>query len=387
MERKSPESGTVAQIVKHDGQQDLAFVDLGSRVSNQLRESWSSGPGFHSDHAIESVWLQPLLGGGGMVASSLLAGNVFLATANPATLMAIGPGVGAAVMGPTGIVAQAPFIAASTALLPALAPVMAFMTLSSMLTKAGLNRVERALNELSKEVKQLKELLQAEDCGRLKSAAETLQEIRSQFEHSQTFTDAMTTSLTSARTTIRDLHHKYAPLATKEVHSESDFHAAMLNINLMAASSLLSLDADRLRLYLTHQDDAAHAMRLQTELLTNVETSRSRFRTLLDRNPLERYVEFLQRDLDEGSWFDARARRARPSDTRTWGKPPWVRRRLKKQLRTIECLLNETSLIADCARRLEPSHDSVLFFRTRSGEGALRAYRSHELELVRAAGQ
>ena len=76
-----------AQVVKHDGQQDLAFVDLGSRASNQLRESWRSEPLFHSRHAIESVWLHPLLGGGGTVASSLLAGNVFLATANPATRM------------------------------------------------------------------------------------------------------------------------------------------------------------------------------------------------------------------------------------------------------------------------------------------------------------
>ena len=40
-----------------------------------------------------------------MAAASLHAGNVFLATANPATLMTIGSGVGSAVMGLTGIVA------------------------------------------------------------------------------------------------------------------------------------------------------------------------------------------------------------------------------------------------------------------------------------------
>ena len=55
-------------------------------------------------------------------ASSLLAGNVFLATVNPQTLMTIGTGVGSAVMGSTGIVAQAPFVAASTALIPVVAP-------------------------------------------------------------------------------------------------------------------------------------------------------------------------------------------------------------------------------------------------------------------------
>ena len=70
MQRNSSASGPVAQVVKHDGQQDLAFVDLGSRASDQLRESWGSEPPFRSGHAIESVWLQPLLGGSGTVATN-----------------------------------------------------------------------------------------------------------------------------------------------------------------------------------------------------------------------------------------------------------------------------------------------------------------------------
>ena len=144
MPGNSAPSGPVAQVVKHEGQQDLAFIDLGSRASGQLRESWGSEPPFRSGHAIESVWLQPLLGGSGTVATSLLAGNVFVATANPATLMTIGSGVGSAVMGPAGIVAHAPFVAASTALMPIVAPMMAFLTLSSMLTRAGLNRAHHA---------------------------------------------------------------------------------------------------------------------------------------------------------------------------------------------------------------------------------------------------
>ena len=76
---------------------------------------------------------------GSTAASSLLASNVFLATANPATLMTIGTGVGSAVMGSSGIIAQAPFVAASSALLPVVAPVMLFMTVSSAITCARLD--------------------------------------------------------------------------------------------------------------------------------------------------------------------------------------------------------------------------------------------------------
>ena len=74
--------------------------------------------------------------------------------------MTIGSGVGSTVMGPAGIVAHAPFVAASTALMPIVAPMMAFLTLSSMLTRAGLNRAERTLDELSRDVKRVKELME-----------------------------------------------------------------------------------------------------------------------------------------------------------------------------------------------------------------------------------
>ena len=89
-----------------------------------------------------------MLGVGSTAASSLMAGNVFLATANPATLMTIGSGVGSAVMGSTGIVAQAPFIAAGSALMPVVTPVVLFTTVSSVVMCARLDRAQRTLGRL-----------------------------------------------------------------------------------------------------------------------------------------------------------------------------------------------------------------------------------------------
>ena len=108
--------GPVGQILTHEGYAKIALVDLGREASDALRASWPAARPFQSAGVIESTWLPPLLGAGSTAASSLLAGNVFLATVNPQTLMTIGTGVGSAVMGSTGIVAQAPFVAASTAL-------------------------------------------------------------------------------------------------------------------------------------------------------------------------------------------------------------------------------------------------------------------------------
>ena len=138
----------VGQILTHEGR-ELALVDLGHDASTTLRASWSTDQPFQSGGVVDSTWLLPTLGAGSTAASSLLAGNVFLATANPATLMTIGSGVGSAVVGPTGIVAQAPFIAASSALMPVVAPVMLFTTVSSVMLCARLDRAQQTLGRLS----------------------------------------------------------------------------------------------------------------------------------------------------------------------------------------------------------------------------------------------
>ncbi len=161
--RQEAPQDPVGQVLTHGAYGKVAVVDLGREVSDAVRASWPTARPFRSGGVIESAWLQPLLGAGSTAASSLLAGNVFLATANPATLMTIGTGVGSAVMGPSGIVAHAPFVAASGALLPVVAPVMLFMTLSSVIVGARLDRVQRALGALSESLERLRHLMEAGD--------------------------------------------------------------------------------------------------------------------------------------------------------------------------------------------------------------------------------
>ena len=72
--------GPVGQILTHEGYAKIALVDLGREASDALRASWPAARPFQSAGVIESTWLPPLLGAGSTAASSLLAGNVFLAT-------------------------------------------------------------------------------------------------------------------------------------------------------------------------------------------------------------------------------------------------------------------------------------------------------------------
>ena len=383
----------VGQMLTRDGYPSIAVVDLGREASEALRASWPAARPFQSGGVIDSAWLQPLLGAGSTAASSLFAGNVFLATANPATLMTIGAGVGSAVMGPAGIIRQAPFVAASSALIPVVAPVMLFMTVSSMMVGARLDRVQRALGALSESLARVRHLMEAEDYARFESAAEQLDEIGSQFEHGQRFTDGMKIELVSARGEVKWLRRKFGHLAVREIGSEHDAKVAVSDINLFVLSSLTDLRADALRLQLTLQDDPHYAERRQTVLRRKVEQCEDTFRKLLDHNPVGAFRDQLQPELDELGRLEFLP----------WGLTDIAAqvirtlgggRSLEKSIRTIDTILDEgfapvRSRMERWVSELESSaaaarEESIVFYRERDGRRTLKAYHTRDLRLVQA---
>ena len=252
---------------------------------------------------MDSAWLQPLFGTGTTAASSLLAGNIFLATADPATLMTIGRGVGSAVMGPAGIVSHAPFVAASSSILPVVAPVMLFMTISSMITASRLDRVQKTLGTLSEIVERVRHVMEAEAYAKFQSATRHLDDIQSQFEHSQRFTDTMKSELVQAKRDLNLLHHQYGHLVRREIRSENDARMAVSDINLFFLSSLMDIRADALRLYLTLQDDPGFAGQRQESLQGKVQRHKDTFRALLDRDPIEGFHSRIQQDLSSVQFY------------------------------------------------------------------------------------
>ena len=343
---------------------------------------------------IDSAWLQPLVGAGSTAASSLFAGNVFLATANPATLMTIGTGVGSAVMGPSGIVAHAPFVAVSSAMLPVVAPVMLFMTVSSVITGARLDRVQRALGALSESLERVRHLMEIEDHARFESAAEQLDEVGSQFEHGQRFTDGMKMELVSARRDVKGLRRKFGHLARREIRSEQDARMAVSDINLFVLASLVDLRADALRLHLTLQDDPYYAERRHAVLRRKVEQCRDTFKTLLDHDPLTAFRSQLQEKLGEVGRFESLP----------WGLTDTAAQvvltlgggqGLKKRISALDTILDEgfapvRSRVERWVSELDASaaaarEVSIVFYRERDGQRALKAYYTPDLRLQQAA--
>ena len=383
----------VGQVVAHHGYAKNALVDLGREASEALRGSWPPARPILRGGVIEGAWLQPLVGAGSTAASSLLAGNVFLATANPATLMTIGTGLGSAVMGPAGIVAHAPFVAASTALIPVVAPVMLFVTVSSVITGARLDRVQRALGALSEGVERVRHLVEAEDRARFESAADQLDDIGSQFEQGQRFTEGMKIGLMLAKRDVNRLRRKFGHLAEREISSENDARLVVSDIELFVLSSLADLRADALRLQLTLQDDPQDAGRRATALRRKLDECADTFRTLLERDPLRALRVKRQQELHDVGRFVSLP----------WGldeitaqvaRALGAGRNLENDIRGIDAIRGGSlapirSRIERWVREFDSSaavaaEESVIFYREPDDRRTLKAYHTRDVRLEQA---
>ena len=373
----------VGQILTYE-RRSMALVDLGRDASDALRASWSTARPFQSGGVIESAWLLPVLGGGSTAASSLLAGNVFLATVNPATLMTIGTGVGSAVMGSTGtIIAQAPFVAASSALIPVVAPMMLFTTVSSVMLCARLDRVQRALGRLFEVVERVRRLLDAEDYARFETAAERIDEIRSEFEDCRRFASDVPDRLARVEHDVSLLRSKYGVMMTGDVDSEDDARSAVSGLNRFFLASLYDIQVDLLQLYLALQDDPEVVESRRSRLQEKIERYAEKFRRVLDDDQVGAYHRKLKDDSAKSRWA------FRPPGD--WRRPfggklaTTVRnvRAIRKDLNSVQARIQRWLKAFEAATEESRRH-SIVVYREPEGERALRAYHTHDVRLEQA---
>ena len=370
----------VAQVVKHE-ENPVALVDLGRDASEALRVSWPVNRPFASGGVIESAWLLPMVAAGSLAASSLFAGNVFLATANPATLMTIGPGVGSAVMQGGRIVSQAPFVAASGALMPALAPVLLFATLSSVFVCARLDRVQKSLGDLSDAVEAVRRHLDADDYALFDTVAIQLDDIRCEFEHVQRFPSDVPGKLSRIEYDVSRLRSKYALLMTQAVRSEAEARSAALALNRYFLASLHDLQVDLLQLYLALQNDPAVVELRASRLREKVERYEKDFRRTLDSDPIGDFHRKLKGDLAESRWSYL---------PRGWRRP--FGGELAAEARSVRAIRKESNaararmeswIEAYGTATAAAREQSIVFFREPDGERALRAYHTRDIRLER----
>lgn len=366
-----------AQFVRVDGE-ELALLDLGSQVSSALRKELDqglleTGRPFRSGGPLGHACL-PLAGAGAGVATSLSAGNVFVATADPATLMTIGKGLGSAIMGPTGIVGQAPFVPAAVAIMPVVAPVLLLNTLSSMTMAIRFDRIEKTLASLAEALSHLLANRIAEDAARFLSAWERLSDLHEEYSKGPGFTGEMKARLALIERDVNVLRHKHHVLATRSVASVAAAKLSKNDQRLFVASSIADVQVDQLRLLLALQDNPADASRRLSALQKKVQVYENDFRSLAEKN--EEFKTGLRRSVKQMNWW---ARHVLRKD-----------KALKEVLREVEGNVGQGALNEPAGAK-QPAVDpaegySILFWRDNDGAGELTAWCTADYHLKEHEG-
>lgn len=178
-------------------------------------------------------------GGAGVMVSAAFSSTLFMATANPATLMQIGSGVGSAVMGATGIVAQAPFMAVASSL-PVVGPLMAMQVLTAVVMLEQFKNLDQKLDDIKSTLDKAIARAEATHAAELAAASYIVDEINRQYEESGSFSQDMLIRLAFAEHDVRRLTERFRYFVETHAVTEVDEIADVRRSNFDAHSAMLA---------------------------------------------------------------------------------------------------------------------------------------------------
>jgi hypothetical protein len=251
--------------------------DMRDKLLSHLKMIYSQrGSHIQNGGKASPIPMLTLLGSGtgalGLTAAT--SGTLFMATANPATLMAIGSGVGSAVMGTGGIVAQAPFIPVAGALVPVVFSLLAFNALTTIVLLNQFKSIGKQLNEIAEAVHRVLQRNEATFIGEVISANSKLDNLEQELEFSNQFTDDMIIRLALIEEKVNPMFERYRSLyearnINKSLTSE-DLLFKQLDAYMAIILSILDLKIDVLRGKLLIQENPGFISKFGEMLVTKV---------------------------------------------------------------------------------------------------------------------
>lgn len=206
----------VKKFNNEENNSSVALLSFNGKIRDQIIERFNTNFSVNGSHikdggksSPKSILTLISAGAGSTGLAGLASGQLFMATANPATLMAIGNGVGSAVMGAGGIVAQAPFIPVAGALMPVVAPLIAFQVFSTMTIMNEFKIVNKKLDEIISLVETIIRRDEATNLGIIISALNRVIDIENQYNVLKYFNYDMMNRLALLENSINPLFERY----------------------------------------------------------------------------------------------------------------------------------------------------------------------------------
>jgi hypothetical protein len=251
-------------------------------------------------------------GAGAIGITGAMSGQLFIATANPATLMAIGNGVGSAVMGTGGIAAQAPFIPVAGAIMPVAAPLIAFQAISTIMIIRQFKGIHKRLDNIEENISRVLQRSEATFIAEILSVSNRIDELERQFGICNHFTQDMMIRLALLQEKVNPLFERYRFLYSSESITDEkssqllreDLKFRQNDAYFTIVLSILDLKLDLLRSKLVLQDNPSYIQAFVEELLIKIDYYEGLWSSISDNPRMANDVaNELQTSVKQMNWW------------------------------------------------------------------------------------
>ncbi|KAB1658877.1 hypothetical protein [Pseudoclavibacter sp. CFCC 11306] len=290
----SAQEVTVRRIGAQGGQ--LAVYEFQGKlrdlVVSGLQESflntgeYSAGAKRVSPQAAKSIAVAGVAGSVAALASGF-SSRLFMATADPSTLMQVHGGFGSAVIGANGIAAQAPFLPVS-AVLPTVAPLLAVQALQTVVIMQEFKRIDQKLDRIKGTLDRVLARIEATHVGSLLASSVIVDELYGQHELEGSFSRDMLMRLAFAERDVRALSARFRQLVRGRAITEVEDLAVVKQANYDAHSAMLSsfleLRIAYLRVCVDLQENPKSVASALDALRRQIDDDLELWQSLLDRS-------------------------------------------------------------------------------------------------------
>jgi hypothetical protein len=245
---------------------------------------------------------------GATMLSNSMSSTLFMATANPATLMTLGNGVGSAVMGTSGIVGQAAFIPVAASL-PVVAPILAIQTLNTAVMMQQFRQVDRKLDVVKSTLDKAIARIEATHAGELLSASRMVDEVYTQYSLEGAFSQDMLVRLALAEHDIKSLDIRFRQLVESrdltDISNAGDIQQANYDAHSAMLASFMELRISYLRACVDMQENPKSVNVSLEHLRTAVDDAIVFWHQLQNRSlGLRTKIDELEKEITEMNWAD-----------------------------------------------------------------------------------
>ena len=363
-----------------DGQPDQGLIAVTGRTRDALIASLTNNLAATGKYTPDARAVSPhVLGStastatalGATAASAAIAPTLFMATANPATLMQ----VGSAVMGAGGIVAQAPFIPVATSL-PVVAPLALMGVVNTAVTMRQFQAVNAKLDTLANTLTNLLVRVDITQIAGLIAASKTLGDITEEYGELGHFTPAMIARFAVAEQALMAVARRQEMLLlsaeSRALDTEVPIDDVIRDVNAAGLAYITEVQVHALHLALALQESPARvATRAQqlTECIAHTTERWSELKNLSDK--VKATIASLEESDQKKSWGE-RGKERFSGQTHDF---PALKERREKILENEKTLIDEHGSkleafkeLSQSLREQQDSRATLVYWRDEAGE-------------------